>query len=245
LPALAGHGPAPGKDNLALPLASRADERHGNQAARERVCELCRLFWSQGWASGTGGGIALRDGDTIYMAPSGVEKERLRPEDIFELDRQGHVTKAPPGARKLTACAPLFMAAFTHRDAGAVLHSHSLDVVLASMLVPPGEPLRLTRLEMMKGLDGVGYFDVHEIPVIDNTALEHELKERMEAAVLAYPKANAVIVRNHGVYLWGRDSVHAKTQAECLNWLCAATVRMHAAGIDHLAYDRSQPDDVA
>ena len=217
-----------------------------NSQARERICELCRLFWQLGWASGTGGGISLRtvqdDGiETIFMAPSGVEKERLQPSDIFELDRQGGVKKAPPGQR-LTACAPLFQAAYDHRDAGAVLHSHSLDVVLASTLVPPGEPLRLTRLEMMKGLEGVGYFDVHEIPVIDNTALEHELKDRVERAVLAFPKANAVIVRNHGVYVWGKDSVHAKTQAECLDYLCRAVVRMHAAGIDHLKHDVSTPN---
>ncbi len=212
-----------------------------NQAFRETICELCRLFYGFGWASGTGGGIAVRHGDTVFMAPSGVEKEKLLPEHIFELDRQGHVTKAPTQAFELTACAPLFMAAITQRNAGAVLHSHSLNVVLASALVPPGEPLRLTRMEMMKGLEGVGYFDVHEIPVIDNTAQEHELAETMAQAVRDWPRANAVIVRNHGVYIWGRDASHAKTQAECLDWLCAALVHMSAAGIDHLNYDRSEP----
>ena len=95
---------------------------------------------------------------------------------------------------------------------------------------------------MMKGLEGVGYFDTHELPVIDNTALEHELEARMERAILAYPKANAVLVRNHGVYVWGRDVVHAKTQAECLDWLCRAVVRMHAAGLSHLTHDHARPD---
>ncbi len=213
-----------------------------NHAIRERICALCRLFWQIGWASGTGGGISVRSGDTIFMAPSGVEKENIKPEQIFELDLQGRVTKAPAAGLQLTACAPLFLSAFKHRNAGAVLHSHSLDIVLASMLVPPGEPLRLTRLEMMKGLEGVGYFDTHEIPVIDNTALEHELEARLDATIRAHPHANAVIVRNHGVYLWGRDIVHAKTQAECLDWLCKAVVRMHAAGISNVTHDRSAPD---
>lgn len=214
-----------------------------NLGARRKICDLCRQFWAWGWASGTGGGISLRVGDTIFMAPSGVEKENLQPDDIFEINLRGEVTCAPIRGQKLTQCAPLFMAAYRHRGAGAVLHSHSLDIVLAAALVPPGEPLRLTRLEMMKGLEGVGYFDTHDIPVINNTALEHELEERMEAAVLAWPKANAVIVRNHGVYIWGRDAVHAKTQAECLDWLCRAQVRMHSAGISHLTHDHSQPED--
>jgi len=210
--------------------------------ARTKICDLGRLFWQLGWASGTGGGISIRVGSTILMAPSGVEKENLRPHDIYELDGAGHVTRAPDGGQRLTACAPLFMAAYRQRQAGAVLHSHSLDVVLASMLVPPGQPLQLTRLEMLKGLEGVGYFDLHQIPVIDNTALELELKDRMEAAIDAWPRANAVIVRNHGVYVWGRDVAHAKTQAECLDWLCRATVRMHAAGLSNLTHDQSVPD---
>ncbi len=221
--------------------SATAERARRHQRARETICELCRLFYGFGWASGTGGGIAVREGDVLFMAPSGVEKEKLQPADIFELDLAGAVTAPPVAGGKLTACAPLFMAAFTHRDAGAVLHSHSVNVVLAAALVPPGEPLRLTRLEMMKGLEGVGYFDTHEIPVVDNTALEHELAERMERAVLDWPKANAVIVRNHGVYIWGRDASHAKTQAECLDWLCDATVKLHSAGISHLTHDRSQP----
>lgn len=218
-------------------------QANNGDAIREQICELCRNFYALGWVSGTGGGIAIRDGDTIYMAPSGVEKEKIQAEDIFELDVSGAVSKDPGSGHKLTACAPLFMSAFTRRGAGAVLHSHSLDVVLASALVPPGEPLRLTRLEMMKGLTGVGYFDTHELPVINNTALEHELEERMSAAIEANPHASAVIVRNHGVYVWGRDASHAKTQAECLDYLCRAMVRMHAAGIDHTSFDLSQPDD--
>ena len=40
--------------------------------ARERIVELCRQFYAQGWVSGTGGGLSLREGDRIYVAPSGV-----------------------------------------------------------------------------------------------------------------------------------------------------------------------------
>ena len=212
-----------------------------DSAIRAQICGMCRDFYRLGWVSGTGGGIAIRDGERIYMAPSGVEKEKIEPADMFVLDRNGEVLSKPGRELKLTACKTLFMAAFKHREAGAVIHSHSLDVVLASALVPPGEALTLTRLEMMKGLQGVGYFDVHALPVIDNTAHEHELLARLETAILRYPQASAVIVRNHGVYVWGKTASHAKTQAECLDYLCRAKVRMHAAGIDHLANDRSQP----
>lgn len=51
--------------------------------AKELICEMCRNFYAQGWVSGTGGGISMRVADgRIVMAPSGVQKERMRPEDM-------------------------------------------------------------------------------------------------------------------------------------------------------------------
>ena len=35
------------------------------------IAELCRHFYNLGWATGTGGGISIRDDDDIYIAPSG------------------------------------------------------------------------------------------------------------------------------------------------------------------------------
>jgi hypothetical protein len=85
--------------------------------ARELICEMCRTFYQQGWVSGTGGGISVKaEGDLIVMAPSGVQKERMRPSDMFVLDAAGAVV-AEPEARpppykppKLSECSPLFMA---------------------------------------------------------------------------------------------------------------------------------------
>ena len=72
------------------------------------------------------------------------------------------VLRAPTNVAKLTECAPLFLAAFKHGGAGACMHSHSLNIVVAAALVPSGEPLA-HRMEMMKGLVGVEYFDHCEI----------------------------------------------------------------------------------
>ena len=54
---------------------------------------------------------------------------------------------------------------------------------------------------------------------------------RLREAMQAYPRANAVLVRRHGVYVWGRDWVHAKTQAESYDYLFEAALRMHALGV--------------
>jgi ribulose-5-phosphate 4-epimerase/fuculose-1-phosphate aldolase len=40
-----------------------------------------------------------------------------------------------------------------------------------------------------------------------------------------------VLVRNHGVYVWGRDWKQAKTQAECYDYLFEAAGRMKQLGL--------------
>lgn len=200
---------------------------------RELICELCRLFYGQGWVSGTGGGISIRDGERIFMAPSGVQKERLQPRDLFVLDASGAVIEAPQGGARLSACAPLFMNAFELRGAGAVLHSHSVNAMLATLT--DGDEFRVTHLEMMKGIRDTGYHDQLVVPIIENTAHECDLADSMAEAMRAYPKSDAVLVRRHGVYVWGKDWVQAKTQAECYDYLFAAAVKMRQLGVDPAA----------
>jgi methylthioribulose-1-phosphate dehydratase len=197
------------------------------------IVDLCRQFYNQGWATGTGGGISVREREKgrIYMAPSGVQKERIAEEDIFVLDEAGEILEAPktPGL-KVSECSSLFYNAFRLRDAGAVLHSHSLNAMLVTLL--NREVFECTEIEMIKGLTGHGYYDRVQVPIIDNTARECDLADRMAQAMKEFPKSHAVLVRRHGVYIWGRDWVHAKTQAECYHYLFEAAVRMKQLGLD-------------
>ena len=41
-----------------------------------------------------------------------------------------------------------------------------------------------------------------------------------------------MLVRRHGVYVWGKDWIQAKTQAECYDYLFEAALRMTSLGID-------------
>lgn len=60
----------------------------------------------------------------------------------------GEVSFAPEGLKQ-SECGPLFMNAYRLRNAGAVIHSHSKAVVIAT-LVYPGNEFIVTHLEMIK-----------------------------------------------------------------------------------------------
>ena len=206
---------------------------------RELIPELCRLFYQLGWVTGTGGGISIKDENQhVFIAPSGVQKERIQPEDMFVYDLDGNEKSAPPPEKgyKASQCTPLFFAAYKHCDAGAVIHTHSQHAVRATLT--SGNVFQITHQEMIKGIrrstngERLRYFDTLTVPIIENTTHESDLTESLEAAIKAYPEACAVLVRRHGVYVWGRNWIEAKTMCECYDYLFEMAVSMRSLGLD-------------
>jgi len=194
------------------------------------ICDLARQFYELGWATGTGGGICIREGEHVIVAPSGVQKERMTPDQMFTLSIDGTIVKRPtdPTLRP-SDCTSLFMAAIRVRGAGAVIHSHSINAVVATLLFD--KEFTISELEMIKGIEGMSYHDRLVVPIIENTARECDLATSLEAAIVAYPETRAVLVRRHGVYAWGKDWMQAKTQAECYDYLFRAAAEMRRLGI--------------
>jgi methylthioribulose-1-phosphate dehydratase len=207
----------------------------------ELVCELGRLFYDLGWASGTGGGICIRDGERVVIAPSGVQKERMRPQDMFTLSLAGEILSRPDDpALQPSECTSLFLKPIRIRNAGAVIHSHSLHAVVASLLF--ADEFCVSHLEMIKGIEGMSYSDRLVVPIIENTARECDLADALEEAIERYPRTQAVLVRRHGVYVWGRDWSQAKTQAECYDYLFRAAAELRRHGIPAWQEEEARSD---
>ncbi|BFZ63586.1 Methylthioribulose-1-phosphate dehydratase [Saitoella coloradoensis] len=213
--------------------------------------ELCRLFYTLGWVTGTGGGISMRLDDLVYIAPSGVQKERLKPEDLFVMAFSTKEYIRRPLSLKPSACTPLFMASYTMRGAMACIHTHSQNAVLATLLYP-GPTFTISNQEMIKGIPRgrpsagyLGFYSTLTVPIIENTAHEEDLRESLEKAIEAYPETCAVLVRRHGVYVWGDTWEKAKTQAECYDYLFGMAVEMRRLGMDPCERIELNPADAA
>ena len=182
--------------------------------------------------------------DLVYIAPSGVQKELMKHSDIYVLSLEAQepslkertYLRSPP-SYKPSQCTPLFLAAFTKRGAGCCIHTHSQWAVLVTLLLEQQQSqqesasgegssgkhkvFEINNIEQIKGfgkgvgqIGNLGYHDTLRIPVIENTPHEEDLTEFLEEAMDQYPDTYAVLVRRHGVYVWG-DNVHkAKTQCE-------------------------------
>jgi methylthioribulose-1-phosphate dehydratase len=135
----------------------------------------------------------LPPSDIVYIAPSGVQKERILPKHIFVLpfpqpEPSPHTDRIflrrPSQNLKESACTPLFWNAFDLRDAGSCIHTHSQHAVLATLLWPESV-FKISHQEMIKGVrvGGTGralsYLDTLVVPIIENTPNEEDLKDSM------------------------------------------------------------------
>ncbi|XP_059150817.1 methylthioribulose-1-phosphate dehydratase-like isoform X2 [Physella acuta] len=173
---------------------NEADEEH----PKNLIPSLCKQFYDLGWVTGTGGGISIKNGDNIFIAPSGVQKERIKPEDLFVQTIDGEDILTPPPAKKLkkSQCTPLFMNAYTMRR------------------------------------EYYRYDEELVVPIVENTPYEEDLKDAMALAMKDYPDTCAVLVRRHGVYVWGDTWEKAKTMCECYDYLFDIAVQMTALKLD-------------
>lgn len=198
---------------------------------RALLCALLGEFHDRGWVSGTGGGICGPAGDdALWIAPTGVHKELVEPDDFFRIDiASGDVLDAAPGLQP-SECTPIFRAICASTGARSVVHSHALSAVLAADL-HAGDVLRIEGFEMLKGL-GLSNRETLEIPVVTNTEREHELTGAVEAALAdpRFARAPVIMVADHGAYLWGADPMEAKKHAEVLHWLFEGRVARHRYG---------------
>ena len=118
--------------------------------------------------------------DHVFIAPSGVQKELLQPNDIFVLDYHTRQYLREPQELKPSACTPLFLAAF-NIGAGCCIHTHIQWAVLVTLLVERDHGkdacFEISHIEQIKGIrrgrgqsGNLGYHDTLRLPIIENTA---------------------------------------------------------------------------
>ncbi|GMH52855.1 hypothetical protein TrST_g3846 [Triparma strigata] len=205
-----------------------------NEPDKQRICDLMESFHNLGWCSGSGGGCSTRSSLTgsrnILVAPSGVQKEMMSVDDIIILDSTSNVIENCNDL-KPSACLSIFNEIYLNSSScSAIIHSHSsVFVKLTNLFL--GAEFKCQYFEMIKGVNGHENDEVLVIPIIDNTRTEEELASSVAACVKIYPRSPAVLVRNHGIYVWGKSWSNAKVHAECIDYLATVCLDMERTGL--------------
>ena len=115
----------------------------------------------------------------------------MEPHHLFVMTLADRTLPRTPEVLKPSACTPLFYNAYTMREAGACIHTHSQNAVMATLLYP-GKTFEISHQEMIKGIrrgttkTNLRYFDKLVVPIVENTPEEEDLTDRMAKVTLIY-----------------------------------------------------------
>lgn len=201
------------------------------------LVEIARQLYTRGWMAGTAGNLSARAAptecavgrDAFWITASGVPKGQLEERDFLLIAVEtGEVLYRPSADAKPSAEISIHRVVYgLFPQATSCLHGHSVDASLAvHRLAPDATELLLPTLEMIKGLGiweqdpqvGLALFQNYA----DVQKIAQAIGERFKASPPALP---ALMIRNHGVTVWGPSLQEAYNRLECLEFLLSFVAR--------------------
>jgi methylthioribulose-1-phosphate dehydratase len=159
----------------------------------------------------------------LAITSTGSDKGHLSLGQILELDETLTVFR---GEGRPSAETALHVAIVLRRQAGAVLHTHSVwSTVLSGWHASRGG-VAIEGYEMLKGLEGIHTHKHREwLPIVENSQDMHELAQEISQTLEENPSAHGFLLRGHGLYTWGADLAEAKRHVEIFEFLMETLVR--------------------
>lgn len=188
-----------------------------------------RDFYARGWVQGTSGNFSAvlsQEPLRLVLTATGLDKRTLAPAQFLEIDAAGAVLR---GTGRPSSETRIHLAIVRERNAGAVLHTHSIwNTILSEARGADG--IALEGYEMLKGLDGVRTHEHSEwLPILENSQDMVALTKTVEAALRRYPASHGLLLRRHGLYTWGRDLAEARRHVEIFEFLMEVLGRQQNA----------------
>lgn len=171
---------------------------------RKQIVEIGIQLKEYKLISLTGGNVSGRDEETglIAITPSGMEYEKLKPEDVAIVNIDGDIIE---GNRKPSSDLITHLQIYKARkDINGIIHTHS---TYASCFAVLNESIPVVSTTMANEVGG-------EVPVAKYAPVASE-----ELGINIIGKIGdqkAVLLQNHGVFTFGKDPHHALVAAVML-----------------------------
>ncbi|SFC77037.1 methylthioribulose-1-phosphate dehydratase [Bacillus sp. OV322] len=169
------------------------------------------------WFMGTSGNLSIKvkGTKTFLITASGKDKRKRTSEDFLLADENGEPaeeTLLRPSAETL-----LHTEIYRKTDAGCVLHIHTVENNVISDLYADKGKVTFKGHEIIKATGRWEEDAEFTIPIVHNhadiPALSTEFSKFIESS------AGAILIRNHGITVWGRTPLEAKKYLEASEFL--------------------------
>lgn len=183
------------------------------------------------WFMGTSGNLAIKVSDNplqFLVTASGKDKRKRTEEDFLLVDEFGRAveeTHLKPSAETL-----LHVEIYRKTQATCSLHVHTIDNNVISEVYGDQGEVTFKGQELIKAFDLWEEDAILKIPIIKNYAhiptLAHEFSEHITN------NSGAVLIRNHGITVWGKNAFEAKKILEASEFLFRYQLRL----LEHKPY---------
>ncbi|HOK79937.1 MAG TPA: class II aldolase/adducin family protein [bacterium] len=183
------------------------------ESIRKQLCKYGKLVLQKNLAAGPGGNISARDGDFVYLSPSGFALDEIKESHWVKINLK---TGKQYGSLRPSCEISMHLGCYLARpDINAVIHTHppvTLGLISAGVELKPFYP------------DFVAILG-REIPVVEYVIPAGE--EIRQAVVEQIKKYNVVLLKNHGAVCVGATLKEAFSRA----WMTEETSKMQAIGM--------------
>lgn len=213
-------------------------------APRAALVDIARDFHARGWMPGTAGNLSVRvrdpgssdtdksSDDTFWITASGLPKGRLETTDFVRVGvKDGAVVEQFDMSARPSAESAIHQVIYRHfAEAMACLHVHTVDACLACADLPfTAIDMPLPALEMIKGLGVWQQNPLVTLPLFENTldvaSIAGAINGRFKGML---PMVPALMIRGHGVTVWGDTVQEAYNRVEVAEFLMSYLARAQA-----------------
>lgn len=199
-------------------------------AALKKLDEVKLTFARRDWFPGTSGNLSIKISDVplqFAVTASGKDKTKLSPEDYLIVD--GDCNSVEP--TNLKPSAETLVHAVVYQsipDAGACFHVHTIANNVISEVYAQKQSFTIHGQELIKGLGIWEENALLTVPIVENYADIPTLAAAIKEAIK--PDVPGVLIRNHGIYAWGRNDFEAKRHIEAFEFLFEYQLRLLQVG---------------
>ncbi len=175
-------------------------------------------LYNRGWFPATSGNLSYKlHEDPLFFAitSSGKDKGTVTHEDVIFVDKNAkpiEKTKQKPSAET-----KIHSQIYQKTDAGMVIHIHTTNNNFISQVFFDDGFVPLKDMEMIKALDIWDENAFVKLPIIENWFDLDKLAE--EAGKAINPDVPGLLIRNHGIYAWGKNEFEAKRHIEAFEFM--------------------------
>jgi L-fuculose-phosphate aldolase len=183
---------------------------------RAEMVEVGRRLYTRGLIAANEGNISARDGDTLYVTPSGVCKGFLAPEAIVRADLAGNALDA---GQQVSSEIQMHVAIYRRRqDVSAVVHAHP----------PTATAFAVAGIPLDRPLIAEAVLTLGPVVVIPyGTPSTSELADNVGQAIC---DSHGLLLANHGALTVGETLLRAWERMETVEQLARVALASRVLG---------------